>query len=80
VVIFRRAKPGEADMIGTATDHAANPATQDGRVEVDEQPDVQARQLQVRQHLRFIDRQKVIDGLFAKPKPVSDNSWHKHSS
>jgi hypothetical protein len=71
--VGRRAKPSKADMIGTVADQAANPATQGGRVEVDEQPDVQARQLQVRQHLRLMDRQKVIDGLELQHELLFDN-------
>lgn len=73
VIVARRAKPGKADMISAAADQPANPAAQDGRVEVDKQPDVKARQLQVRQHLRFMDRHEVFDSLEFQHKLLSDD-------
>ena len=63
VVIFRRAKSGEMNIIGAPTDQAADPTVKHGRVEVDEQPDIQDRQLQVGQHLRLMERQQMVDGL-----------------
>jgi hypothetical protein len=55
-------------------DHALDPLLQDGDVEVDEQPQPKAGELQIGHHLCFVDWQQLFDRLQLHDDPaVYDN-------